>query len=159
DATWVLGTLFIGIAAWQSDERRSRPRSAAALSPTGIAVVPVAFGLLSLAILGVALFRHTSAVTSGMALGALGFVIVRMALTLREVRHASENYRDARTDALTGLQNRRSFLEDAESKFRAAAAHQRVGVSLVDLDGFKEVNDSLGHHSGDELLRIVAERF
>jgi diguanylate cyclase len=159
DGTWVIGTMFLGLAAWQSDERRSKSRRASSPSPTGIALVPVVFGLLSLVVLVVSLFRHTSAVASGMALGALGVVIVRMGLTLREVRHASENFRDARTDALTGLQNRRAFLEDAESKLGRAQGNQRVGILLVDLDGFKEVNDSLGHHSGDELLRIVGERF
>lgn len=159
DATWVLGTFFMGFAAWQSDDRRSSLRRASNVSPTGIALVPVVFGLLSLGVLVAALFRHTSAVAYGMAIGALALVILRMGLTLREVRHASDNFRDARTDALTGLQNRRGFLEDAESKFRSADAHQHVGVLLVDLDGFKEVNDSLGHHSGDDLLRIVGERF
>ena len=159
DATWMLGTFFIAVAAWRKDERRSASRSAANISPPGIALVPVVFGLVSLAVLVGAQFRPTSAVATGMAIAALGVVILRMALTLREVRIGSDNFRDARTDVLTGLQNRRGFLEDAESRFETAEAHQRIGVLLVDLDGFKEVNDTLGHHNGDELLRIVGERF
>ena len=159
DATWVLGTLFIGIAAWRSENRRSISRRTSNVSPPGIALVPIAAGLLSLGLLVASQFRSTSAVANGMAIAALGFVILRMALTLREVRQGSENFRDARTDVLTGLQNRRGFLEDAEARFRSADGHQRVGILLVDLDGFKEVNDTLGHHNGDELLRIVGERF
>jgi len=162
DATWVLGTFFIGVAAWRSDERRSSSRGGSNLSPPGIALVPVAFGLLSLGVLAILVashFRSSSAVASGMAIAALGVVILRMGLTLREVRQGSAHFRDARTDVLTGLANRRGFLEDAESRFQTAEAFQRVGVLLVDLDGFKEVNDTLGHHNGDELLRIVGERF
>src|SRR5260221_10846728 len=44
DATWALGTFFIGVAAWRSEERRVRSRPAAGVSPPGIALVPVAFG-------------------------------------------------------------------------------------------------------------------
>ena len=159
DATWVVGTLFIGIAAWRNDNRRSRSRPSSKVSPPGIALVPVAFGCLSLWVLVVSQLRAISAVASGMAIAALGVVILRMALTLREVRQGTDYFRDARTDVLTGLQNRRGFLEDAESRFRTVEPHQRVGILLVDLDGFKEVNDTLGHHNGDELLRIVGQRF
>ena len=102
DATWALGAFFLGVAAWRSDERRSSPRSESGsgsnISPPGIALVPVAFGSLSLGVLAIlvaAHFRSGSAVASGMAIGALGVVIFRMALTLREVRQGSAHFRDA----------------------------------------------------------------
>ncbi len=66
--------------------------------------------------------------------------------------------REARQDALTGLPNRTSF---ERSLADVAAHHQGEGpvfVVMLDLDRFKEVNDTLGHHAGDQLLVEVAER-
>jgi diguanylate cyclase (GGDEF)-like protein/PAS domain S-box-containing protein len=65
----------------------------------------------------------------------------------------------ARTDALTGLANRATFLD----RLGLALAASRRGdtpfaVHYVDLDNFKDVNDSLGHHTGDVLLKTVAQR-
>ena len=158
EATWVIGIFLMGVAAWARDERRVPSRTAAA-APAGIAAVPVVCGAVALGVLGVSLVRQTSAVALGMAIAALGVVIVRMAFTLREVRRAALSFHDARTDELTGLANRRAFLEHVGERLGCSSDTRRVGVLLIDLDGFKEVNDSLGHHSGDELLRIVAERF
>lgn len=61
----------------------------------------------------------------------------------------------ARHDALTGLLNRAAF--EAELQ-RAVTAQARVGVLFIDLDHFKQVNDSLGHDTGDQLLVQIAER-
>jgi diguanylate cyclase (GGDEF)-like protein len=68
----------------------------------------------------------------------------------RRLRH------QALTDGLTGLANRTHFHEQVEA---ALAAHpESVSVLLIDLDGFKQVNDTLGHAAGDELLISVAEK-
>ncbi len=62
----------------------------------------------------------------------------------------------ARLDALTGLQNRRAFDEEATAAVQAAhAAGRRLSVLVADLDGFKRVNDTYGHLAGDECLRAV----
>ncbi|WP_308042450.1 EAL domain-containing protein [Micromonospora sp. PLK6-60] len=61
-------------------------------------------------------------------------------------------------DPLTGLPNRTLFFETLGQVLRAAAPRHRVGVCFLDLDGFKAVNDSLGHDLGDRLLVVIARR-
>jgi diguanylate cyclase (GGDEF)-like protein len=95
-----------------------------------------------------------------MALGSLVLVIFRMVMTQSEVRQLGRShFVDARTDHVTGLSNRRDFLEDGESKLASLRPDEQLAIVLVDLDGFKEVNDSLGHAKGDELLKIIGRRF
>jgi diguanylate cyclase (GGDEF)-like protein len=67
--------------------------------------------------------------------------------------------RRALHDPLTGLPNRAYFLERLEAALaRSARRGLRVGVLFLDLDGFKKVNDTHGHQTGDALLAAVAER-
>ena len=84
--------------------------------------------------------------------------LVRMFLTLREIRGLGEIHRQARTDDLTGLPNRRAFAEHCDLVVRQAGRDGLVALILLDLDRFKQVNDSLGHVAGDELLVQVAAR-
>lgn len=64
----------------------------------------------------------------------------------------------ARTDELTGLNNRRYFLELAERECAVAARHGRpLSVVMIDIDHFKQINDTFGHQTGDEVLSRVAK--
>ena len=80
-------------------------------------------------------------------------------LALTDARNFSQALHQAFHDPLTDLPNRELFATKLESALTAAAhADTRVAVLFLDLDGFKTVNDSLGHTAGDELLRAVASR-
>jgi diguanylate cyclase (GGDEF)-like protein len=81
------------------------------------------------------------------------------AVLFRVVAGASRRLRQlALHDALTGLPNRSLFHERVERAVKGLRADRMVAVLLIDLDRFKEVNDTLGHDHGDELLKVVAER-
>jgi len=92
-----------------------------------------AMGLIPLAMLGV-----------GLILIALG------ATSLRAGRRELES--QANTDALTGLGNRRKLLTDLQRRSKTATAEHPMAVTLFDLNGFKNYNDTFGHPAGDALL-------
>jgi diguanylate cyclase (GGDEF)-like protein/PAS domain S-box-containing protein len=64
----------------------------------------------------------------------------------------------AHHDALTDLTTRAAFLESLRAAMREKSADRSVAVHCIDLDRFKDVNDTLGHPIGDELLRVAAKR-
>lgn len=75
-----------------------------------------------------------------------------------EGRHA-ELHRQAMVDALTGLPNRRLFAElFSHAASVARRGQQPLALLFIDLDRFKQVNDTLGHRAGDELLRVLGQR-
>lgn len=84
--------------------------------------------------------------------------ITSVALLVSRGDAVSLSLTQARTDDLTGLANRRRLTELLADHF-AQTEPQPIALLLMDLDRFKEVNDSLGHHMGDELLRLVRPRF
>jgi len=102
--------------------------------PTGAWAAPTSAGPVSM-------------VASGLLL--LGLSIVGY------VRHGRSMHRAARRDELTSLRNRMAAREIAESLL---ARDRGLAVILFDLDRFKHVNDSLGHHAGDHLLAVIAQR-
>jgi len=87
--------------------------------------------------------------------------VVLNARDITERRRLEEQLtRQAFHDSLTGLANRALFRDRLDQALaRSARSQDALGVLLIDLDGFKQVNDSLGHDAGDELLRHVAGRF
>jgi diguanylate cyclase (GGDEF)-like protein len=80
-----------------------------------------------------------------------------LAVALRSTRLVQELGYDAAHDPLTGLANRRALYTEGESRLVKAPSRRRA-LLLLDLDKFKEVNDSLGHHAGDQLLVEVSAR-
>ncbi|CAB4654338.1 unannotated protein [freshwater metagenome] len=147
DDGWLLGLLLISLSLSYSggDSKFSEKISSYAATISLIA---------SATLLGVAAFKPgyfpTFILIPGFITIALAFI--RMSFALQEANSAGTERALARTDELTGLANRRNFLlklNECKSGF----------VFLLDLDGFKNVNDSLGHDAGDQLLKQVATRF
>jgi diguanylate cyclase (GGDEF)-like protein len=81
----------------------------------------------------------------------------RMAIALTDSEQ--EAVTAARTDSMTGLLNRTGFSELIESEaFDGPCRGGQLGIVYLDVNGFKTVNDSIGHHGGDELVRALALR-
>jgi diguanylate cyclase (GGDEF)-like protein len=153
---WPAAMLLLAYAAW-------RPLSAPPRSAVPLARVFVFPAVFTSVALGVLVFDHFHAVNTlavVLAAVAIALAVARMALSffdnLRMLRRARL---DALTDSLTGLANRRAFIEDLERALDGEAGPVRARtLALFDLDGFKRYNDVYGHPAGDALLqRLSAE--
>jgi diguanylate cyclase (GGDEF)-like protein len=113
--------------------------------------------LLTLAAVYVAVHLRTAGlILFGLVLVVFQYLVGEL---LKSKRRSEQLHRIATTDELTGLANRERFGDAVEERITAAReASGRFAVMLMDLDRFKEVNDTLGHHYGDVLLRDLGPR-
>lgn len=89
----------------------------------------------------------------------LGFVVVSglmYALWRSSRRHGERLRQLADTDGLTGVLNRRAFVERMEAAWSAAGAASPAALALIDADHFKRINDTRGHGVGDRTLQLIA---
>jgi len=155
DAGWTAAALLVAVAAWQPAVTPATPRNI----DRRLVVVPVFCGLVALAVVTFAFFEALPSESALPALLTLLLVTGRMGVAFVESQQTMDaNRREALTDGLTGLGNRRALLSDLEwAVKRATPGDPRVCI-LLDLDGFKAYNDAFGHPAGDVLLTRLGER-
>ncbi|HEX5192127.1 MAG TPA: diguanylate cyclase [Solirubrobacteraceae bacterium] len=122
-------------------------------------MLTLAAAAASLALLVVAAFVHIAPTAVALAAGALVLATTRSMLTyLENVRLLRTRAREAVTDVLTGLANRRQLIVDLE-QLRDGWSRRRVRTLVFfDLDGFKHYNDTFGHPAGDAMLSRLGAR-
>jgi diguanylate cyclase (GGDEF)-like protein len=122
-------------------------------------LVPAAFALTAIGLLIYDHFSPLHPVALVLTVLTLLAALLRTSLTFRDVRALAETRRQATTDDLTSLPNRRRFMEEVQAGIAAARATSAgAALLLIDLDQFKELNDTLGHRAGDLLLRQIGPR-
>lgn len=148
----VLGAL--GVAALDRG-RRSSGRVQVAWSSMAS---PLAMLLFSGLLLWADRLHQLPAPTTVLALAGLAGVGVKVCMVFGEVLRLGDSHDQALTDELTQLPNRRAFNLALATEAGPGSRSVKVAVMLIDLDRFKEVNDSYGHAYGDALLKEVAVR-
>jgi diguanylate cyclase (GGDEF)-like protein len=152
---WAVGLLLIAAAAW------ARPAPGRVL-PVGGWWELTSPACISVMACGILLTDHFAPLpTEAVILAAATFAaaLARLVWTLREVRSLALHRREALTDDLTGLPNRRALFRELEVLTAAGdRSSRRLALLQLDLDGFKELNDTLGHAAGDDLLVAVSRR-
>jgi len=152
DWLWPAAAVAIAEVAWRA--KPVVPR----ISSTSLRLLmfPVVVSLTALALLLSGLLRELHIAGYELAVSSLFLIVVRLALTVLEnLQIADASRREALTDALTGLGNRRKLMTDVE----VALEHEDQSTILVlyDLDGFKGYNDTFGHPAGDALLARLGQ--
>ncbi|WP_082147504.1 bifunctional diguanylate cyclase/phosphodiesterase [Mycobacterium nebraskense] len=154
DALWPASSLLVALASWA-------PWSSPAPAPRhglGSYAVPVTCTVVAL---GVAILGHDSRLASTLAALSLVAVAARFSVTFRDVSMLAESHKQAMTDELTTLPNRRSLATaltalSASASPAGTASHR--ALLLLNLDKLREINASVGPHFGDELLWHIANR-
>jgi two-component system, cell cycle response regulator len=155
DLGWPAAAVVVGLAAWWP-ESRVRPSVRAARTTV---VVPAIFGFAALALLVADHFNRMNPVALSFATASIVVMLVRLYLAVTDnTRLLALSRREATTDALTGLGNRRQLTADLAAHLDDFDSGRPLMLTLFDLDGFKAYNDTFGHPAGDRLLVRLSAR-
>ena len=155
DAAWTLGLALV--ATWVDGATRPAGAGSRGLKGAWGLLVPAAATAAALGVLILGTRLPVSALAVALAGGTLVLAVVRTQLAFRQLVKMADLRRQALTDDLTGLPNRRALYADVPERL-ASRQDGHSALLLLDLDRFKEVNDSLGHDVGDRLLVQVGVR-
>ena len=149
DSLWLIALFLIVESIWyKRDENDSQ-------IPTHPVLIAVAV-LFSAVLLSLLALKpgYLPGFIIGPAIATLFLAFIRMVVALRQAQEIGAERTLARTDELTGLPNRRKFMAEL-----IEFSNTQGALLLLDLDGFKPINDQYGHEVGDQLLRAVSQRF
>jgi len=156
---WPVYALLVSVGVWLPTHRHEHLVD----QPTPGLMLPSVAAVAALAILLAGSMEHVMMVAIGLAFATLVAGGIRSGLTFAALRRLTEErHRQAVTDQLTGLLNRRALFRSLDAllpeKPGSHRSPQKVSFLFIDLNRFKEVNDSFGHAAGDELLRQLGSR-
>ena len=155
DAGWAIGLTLL--AVWVDGSALPDKPVGSDASRTWVLAVPALATVAGLGILIISSVVTVSWLAVLLASAALVMAAVRTQLAYRQLAKMADLQSQALTDDLTGLPNRRALYADVPVRL-AASGERPSALLLLDLDRFKEVNDSLGHNVGDRLLVHVGQR-
>jgi diguanylate cyclase (GGDEF)-like protein len=154
DVGWPAAMAIIAAGAWRRPGGRIKQR----IEGWGVFAVPSGAALACLALEFYDHYHRLSTVAHVLATACLLLVIGRLALSFAEnLRMLQASRRDAVTDALTGLGNRRALELELAARLEEEPCRPFV-LAFYDLDGFKTYNDTFGHQAGDVLLARLGAR-
>ena len=155
-ALWPAAALLVGFAAWRTPAEAANRLPLAPVEGWRPVALTSAFAAVGLALLTAQAVVPVNPLAVGLAAATLAAAIARMALTLAQHMHLlAASRREALTDALTGLGNRRGLMLALDRASEAAGGGTPWSFLLFDLDGFKQYNDWHGHPAGDVLLQSL----
>ena len=159
DGVWLIGLAMI--ALWVDGAERpdgAAPHESPPSNPATALVVATGATFAGMGVLVAGTWMHLPVLAVVLAGATLLAAAARALLAYGQLARMSELRRqDATTDELTGLPNRRALYAVGQTRL-VDPRTRRQALLMLDLDKFKEVNDSLGHHAGDQLLTQVAAR-
>ena len=148
DPIYLIAAVCFGAILWQPAEADEIASPSEDYGGRNL-IVPAVFGAVMIGLFAMQYFNGSSALSTILWAATITAVIARLAISDRENRELLEQ---VRTDSLTGLGSRGRVQVDLPKRIAEATPELPLLLVLLDLDGFKHYNDTLGHPAGDALL-------